>query len=58
MVLSHVRHHGKSRCSEVIELCHLTEDQAAKLLKRLKDDGQLVQSGERRWAFYTLSEPL
>ena len=58
MVLSHVRHHGKIRRSEVIELCYLTEDQAAKLLKRLKDDGKLVQSGERRWAFYTLSELL
>jgi ATP-dependent DNA helicase RecG len=58
MVLSHVRHHGKIRRSEVIELCHLTEDQAAKLLKRFKDDGKLVQSGERRWAFYTLNAPL
>ena len=56
MVLSHVRHHGQIRRSEVIDLCHLTEDQAAKLLKRLKDDGRLVKSGERRWAFYTLNE--
>lgn len=54
MVLSHVRHHGKIRRCEVIELCHLTDDQAAKLLKRLKNEGQLVQTGERRWAFYTL----
>lgn len=58
MVLSHVRHHGQIRRSEVIDLCHLTEDQAAKLLKRLKDDGRLAKSGERRWAFYTLNEPL
>ncbi len=58
MVLSHVRHHGQIRRSEVIDLCHLTEDQAAKLLKRLKDDGRLVKSGERRWAFYTLNELL
>lgn len=56
MVLSHVRHHGKIRRSEVIDLCHLTEDQAAKLLKRLKNEGQLVKTGERRWAFYTLNE--
>ena len=56
MVLSHVRHHGQIRRSEVIDLCHLTEDQAAKLLKRLKDDGRLLKSGERRWAFYTLNE--
>lgn len=58
MVLSHVRHHGQIRRSEVVDLCRLTEDQAAKLLKRLKDDGRLVKSGERRWAFYTLNEPL
>jgi ATP-dependent DNA helicase RecG len=58
MVLSHVRHHGQIRRSEVIDLCHLTDDQAAKLLKRLKDEGRLVKSGERRWAFYTLNELL
>ena len=56
MVLSHVQHHGRIRRSEVVELCHLTEDQAAKLLKRLKDEGRLLKSGERRWAFYTLKE--
>lgn len=56
MVLNHVRHHGRIQRSEVIELCHLTGDQAAKLLKRLKDEGRLVKHGERRWAFYTLSE--
>ena len=58
MVLSHVRHHGQIRRSEVIDLCRLTENQAAKLLKRLKDDGRLVKSGERRWAFYTFNELL
>lgn len=60
MVLSHVQHHGRIQRSEVVELCHLTGDQAAKLLKRLKNEGRLVKHGERRWAFYTLSghEPL
>jgi ATP-dependent DNA helicase RecG len=60
MVLGHVRHHGRIRRSEVIELCHLTGDQAAKLLKRLKTEGRLVSHGEKRGAFYTLSknEPL
>lgn len=56
MVLSHVQHHGRIQRNEVVELCHLTGDQAAKLLKRLKDEGKLVQHGERRWAFYTLRE--
>lgn len=56
LVLGHVEHHGRIRRSEVIELCHLTGDQAAKLLKRLKTEGRLVKHGERRGAFYTLSE--
>lgn len=60
LVLSHVQHHGRIQRNEVVELCYLTGDQAAKLLKRLKDEGRLVKHGERRWAFYTLSgnEPL
>jgi len=56
MVLSHVQHHGRIRRNEVIDLCHLTGDQAAKLLRRLKNEDRLVQHGERRWAFYTLNE--
>jgi ATP-dependent DNA helicase RecG len=60
MVLGHVRHHGRIQRSEVIELCHLTADQAAKLLKKLKIEGRLIQHGEKRWTFYTLPdyEPL
>ena len=60
MVLSHVQHHGRIQRGEVMDLCHLSRDQAAKLLKRLKADGKLVQHGERRGAFYTLNknEPL
>lgn len=60
MVLSYVRHHGQIRRSDVIDLCHLSRDQAAKLLKRLKADGRLLQHGERRGAFYTSTgnEPL
>ncbi len=60
MVLSHVQHHGRIQRNEVIDLCHLSRDQAAKLLKRLKADSKLMQHGERRGAFYTLTgnEPL
>lgn len=53
MVLAHVRHHGQIHRSEVMELCHLTANQAAKLLKNLKSEGLLIQHGEKRWAFYT-----
>lgn len=54
MVLSYVRQHGRITRAEVIELCRLSMSQAAKLLKRLKDQGSLQQHGERRWASYTL----
>ncbi len=53
MVLGHVQHHRQIRRSDVIELCHLNKDQASRLLKRLKDEGKLVQHGTRRWTFYT-----
>lgn len=56
MIIAHVHHHGQVRRSEVIELCHLTPDQAGNLLKRLKEEGKLIQHGERRWAYYTLGE--
>ena len=54
MVLSHVRHHGSIRRGEAMELCHLSGDQAQKLLKRLTHEGRLAMQGERRWAFYIL----
>ena len=54
MVLSHVRHHGQIRRGEVIDLCHLNRDQAARLLNRLKDEGKLIQHGKLRGSFYTL----
>lgn len=56
MVLSHVRHHGQIRRSEVVDLCHLNRDQAARLLNRLKVEGKLIQQGKLRGAFYTLDE--
>ncbi|MGB3392640.1 MAG: ATP-binding protein [Stenotrophomonas sp.] len=54
MVLNYVRQHQRIRRNEVMGLCHLSTDQAAKLLARLKSGGRLVQHGTRRGAFYTL----
>lgn len=56
MVLSHVRHHGRIQRNEVMDLCHLNRDQAARLLKRLKDAGKLVQHGKLRSSFYSLGD--
>ncbi|WFP49288.1 crosslink repair DNA glycosylase YcaQ family protein [Methylomonas sp. EFPC3] len=56
MVLSYVRQHGQIKRADVMDLCRLSGDQAAKLLKKLKSAGALVQTGDRRWAVYTLGD--
>jgi ATP-dependent DNA helicase RecG len=56
LLLSYVRQHGRITRAEVVELCRLSSDQAAKLLKRLKERGLLEQHGERRWASYTIAD--
>jgi ATP-dependent DNA helicase RecG len=59
LVLNHARHHGAIRRSEVMELCHLSTNQAAKLLKRLNSEGKLQLHGSKRGSFYTLkNEPI
>ena len=55
MVLNFVRQHGRIVRADVMELCRLSSDQAATLLRRLKAQGVLQQHGERRWASYTLA---
>jgi ATP-dependent DNA helicase RecG len=37
-----------------MDLCLLSPDQTAKLLKRIKDKGALILQGERRWSVYKL----
>ena len=54
LVLNYVQQHGRITRAEVVELCRLSVDQAAKLLKKLKENGLIQQHGERRWASYTL----
>ena len=54
MVINYINMHGSIRRADVVELCRLTESQAFRLLKRLKDDGRIVQKGVKRHAFYTL----
>lgn len=40
--------------AEVIDLCRISPDHTAKLLKLMKDKGALIQQGERRWSVYRL----
>ncbi len=54
MVLNYAQQHGQIKRAEVMELCRISTDQAAKLLKKLKDKGTIVQSGKNRGATYTL----
>ena len=54
MVLSHTQHHGRIQRQEVMELCHLGKDQANRLLKKLRDNGQLEMHGTTRNAYYTI----
>jgi ATP-dependent DNA helicase RecG len=56
MILNYLEKNGRIKREEVMELCMLTKDQAAKLLKRLKEKNKIVQSGERRGAYYILQQ--
>lgn len=47
--------HGKIVRENVMELCGLTEDQAGRLLKRMRNKGKLLRRGSPpRWVFYVL----
>ena len=54
MVLSYVQQHGQIKRAEVIELCHLTKDQAFKLLKKMIAKDLLIVSGRQSAAVYHL----
>jgi len=53
MVLAYIDKHGLIRRGEAADLCHLSPPQAYRLLKRLKEQGRIRQTGERRYAVYT-----
>lgn len=53
LVLAFARQHGEVRGKDVMELCHLTGDQASHLLRGVAEDGRLEPHRERRWRFYT-----
>ncbi|MDE2420926.1 MAG: putative DNA binding domain-containing protein [Gammaproteobacteria bacterium] len=55
MVLNFVQQHSRIQRNDVIELCHLSEDQATRLLTRLKNEDKLIQHGKLRGSFYTVN---
>ena len=52
MVLNYIDKHGLIKRADVAELCHLSLPQAYHLLKKLKDEGKIKQSGKKRYAVY------
>ena len=52
MVLRYIDAHGRIKRADVVELCHLTTNQAYKLLSRLKKRGDIRQVGERKGTVY------
>lgn len=55
LVLQHASEHGSIARGEVMDLSHLSGDQATYLLKRLVDEGKLVSTGSRRWTRYRVA---
>jgi ATP-dependent DNA helicase RecG len=52
MVLNFIDTHGSVKRADVIELCHISPDQAYKLLAKLKKKDLIKQAGERKGAIY------
>lgn len=56
MILSYARQHGQIKRADVVDLCHLSEDQASRLLNKLYKNKELERHGQLRWTFYTVPE--
>ncbi len=54
MILSLVEAEGKITRAKAAELCQISEDQASRLLRKMRDDGRLEQEGSGRGASYRL----
>jgi len=54
MVLNLVETEGRITRAKAAELCQISEDQASRLLRNLRDGNDLQQEGRGRGAFYRL----
>jgi ATP-dependent DNA helicase RecG len=54
MVLNLVQTEGKITRAKTAELCQISEDQASRLLRKMRDSGDLEQNGRGRGASYGL----
>lgn len=53
MVLQYVQKHQRITRAEAAGLCHLSPEQASRLLRRLAAEGKLQMHGARRYSWYT-----
>ena len=53
MILSFIDAHGSIKRGDVMELCHLSGDQATRLLSMLKQQHKIQSFGLKRHSFYT-----
>ena len=54
MVLNLAKTEGRITRAKAAELCQISEDQASRLLRKLRDSGELEQDGRGRGASYRL----
>lgn len=54
MIRTFVERHGSITRREASELCQLAPTQAGRILRELREGGELVMVGERKWARYEL----
>lgn len=52
MVLNYIDKHGSIKRAEVMDLCHITRDQAYKLLFRLRKRGSITKTGTKKGSVY------
>jgi len=52
MVLKYIEKHGRIKRADAIDLCRITKDQAAKLLKSLTAEGKIIKHGTRKGSYY------
>jgi predicted HTH transcriptional regulator len=57
LVMNYVKQYGQIKRADVMQLCRLTKDPAARLLQKLYNDGRLVRQGKSRATFYVLAPP-
>ncbi len=57
LVLGFARQHGKVRRADVMQLCHLSKDQASRLLRRMTTEDMLRSYGDGRWRYYAENLP-